>query len=107
MTGTDDIFDAPKWDEALAALITEEFSKKQAPLTVDDFAALARRYSIRFDDIMETVFKLCIHDVWCYQAADGSERKITQDMVDELYVNARLYEKDVRQFTGGWRPAGK
>ena len=107
MTETNDAFDAPKWDEALAGLIGDEYAKKQTPLTIDDFAALARRYSIRFDDIMETVFKLCIHDVWSYQTADGTAQKITQDMVDRLYVNARLYEKDVREFTGGWTPVDK
>ena len=107
MTEDNEPFEVPKWDEALAGMIADEHARKQVPLTIDDFAALARRYSIRFDDIMETVFKLCIHDLWAYQTADGKDLKISQDMVDRLYVNARLHEKDVREFTGGWMPVKK
>jgi len=97
--------DAPKWDVALASLIRDEYSKKGLPLKIENFNNLATAHAIRFDDIMETVFKLCVHGKWCYQDSEGKEQKFSSEDVDKLYVNARLYEKDVREFTGGWSPA--
>jgi len=96
--------ESPKWDVALASLIRDEYSKKGKPLKIENFNNLATVHSIRFDDIMETVFKLCVHGEWCYQNIDGKEQKINSEDVEKLYVNARLYEKDVREFTGGWCP---
>lgn len=102
---TKEEIDIPKWDVALEALILEEFIKLGRVLNVDDFHQLAVEYSIRFDDMMETIFALTLEGKWIYQDANGKEMEITQAMVDDLYVNARLHEDDVRGFTGGWGPA--
>jgi hypothetical protein len=94
----------PKWDVALASLVRDECINKGAALTIEDFSRIAREHSIRFDDIMETVFALCIHGQWRYNDADGGARLITQDEVNKLYVERRLYEKDLREYTGSWSP---
>jgi len=94
----------PKWDVALASLIKDEYVKKAVPLNIDDFSRISRIHSIRFDDIMETVFALCIHGQWRYVDAGGQIHSITQEEVNRLYVERRLYEKDLREYTGHWLP---
>ena len=102
---TDEEIEIPKWDVALEALIQEEFAKQGHILSVEEFHQLSIEYSIRFDDIMETVFALTLDGRWIYMDAKGQEKEITQAMVDSLYINSRLHEDDVRGFTGGWKPA--
>jgi len=101
---TEEDIEIPKWDVALEALIQEEYIKLGRALNVDDFHELSMEYSIRFDDMMETVFALTLEGKWTYRDAKGREKEITQEMIDKLYVNARLHEDDVRGFTGGWSP---
>lgn len=94
----------PKWDLALAGLAKETYRVKGAGLDVDDFHKLAVEHAIRFDDIMVTMFELCIYDEWHY--VEGRESiDITQETLDQLYVNGRLREKDMRGYTGCWSPA--
>jgi hypothetical protein len=99
-----EVVDMPKWDVALALLVRDEYQHKGKALDIDDITRLAREHAIRFDDIMETVFALCIHGQWRYVDATGNARSITQDEVDKLYVDRRLYEKDLREYNGGWCP---
>ncbi|NOY63033.1 MAG: hypothetical protein GXP10_07775 [Gammaproteobacteria bacterium] len=94
--------EVPKWDIALAALATEAFKKKGSPLNIADFLSLAREHSIRFDDIMVTMFELCIQDEWHYAGPNG---EITRESFNELYINGRLDEDDVKAYSGGWAPA--
>ena len=96
--------DVPKWDVALASLVRDASTSKGGALTIDDFSRIAREHSIRFDDIMETVFALCIHGQWRYNDADGAVHQITQDEINKLYVERRLYEKDLREYSGSWSP---
>lgn len=102
--GGDNDIEMPKWDVALASLLRDAFAGKGSALSIEDFSGIAREHLIRFDDIMETVFALCIHGQWLYIDADGTARQITQDEVNRLYVERRLYEKDLREYTGSWRP---
>lgn len=99
-----EIVDGDKWDIALASLIRDEYRKKGKHLSIDDFSHIARENAIRFDDIMETVFALCIEGQWRYVKADGHAHSITQDEVNRLYVDRRLYEKDLRAYSGRWSP---
>lgn len=94
----------PRWDVAIESLIAEEYYKNKTGLRVDDFKRLSTEHTIRFDDIMDTVFKLCIHGEWRYRDEKGKDVAITQKTVNELYVNARLHEKDVRELKGSWAP---
>ena len=96
--------EVPKWDIALAALATEEASIMGQGLMVKDFHRLAEEHSIRFDDIMVTMFELVIQGEWKYQDVDGAERLITRDEVDNLYVGGRLADADVMQYLGLWSP---
>lgn len=94
----------PKWDEALAALAADQYRRKEAPLTLDDFHDLARQHATRLDDIMETMFLLVIHGNWKYLDASGTQQLLTQKTLDALYVKRRLSEKDLRAFDGSWQP---
>jgi hypothetical protein len=97
--------DMPKWDVALAGLAGDEFRKKAAPLTLDDFRRLAQKYAIRLDDIMETMFLLVINGEWIYTDRDGQHRAIDQQTLDGLYVKRRLSAEDLAAYDGGWQPA--
>ena len=97
--------EVPKWDIALAALATEEAGIMGQGLMVKDFHRLAEEHTIRFDDIMVTMFELVIQGEWKYQDIDGAERLITRDEVNKLYVGDRLAEADVMQYLGLWSPA--
>ncbi len=94
----------PKWDIALAALAREAFEKSGRNLSLEDFKRQAAEHAIRFDDIMVTMFELCIQGEWRYQDADGHDRIITRNEVDKLYVGGRLADKDVAGYTGSWYP---
>lgn len=94
--------DIPKWDPALENLIKDEFSEKGDKLVLQDFLELARKHAIRFDDIMVTVFELCINGLWKYTDANGIDVAITRDTVNKLYVNGRLRENDLQAYSGGW-----
>lgn len=94
----------PKWDVALASMASEEYRKKAAPLTLDDFHALAKEHAIRLDDIMETMFLLAINGEWKYLDASGNEQPLDQETLDNLYVKRRLSEKDLSAFNGAWQP---
>jgi hypothetical protein len=94
----------PKWDIALAALAREECGKTGQGLTIEDFQRLSREHAIRFDDIMVTMFELVLNGEWRYLQSDGSERAISRDEVNNLYVGGRLHEQDVKQYTGSWLP---
>ncbi|HFE32141.1 MAG TPA: hypothetical protein ENJ17_02395 [Gammaproteobacteria bacterium] len=94
----------PKWDIALAALAKEDFEKCGRNLTLADFKRQATQHAIRFDDIMVTLFELCIQGEWQYQDAEGKDRAITRDEVNNLYVGGRLADKDVADYTGSWYP---
>ena len=93
----------PKWDVALEALIKEEYGKQGRLLTLDDYRRLAQQYTIRLDDIMVTLFELCIQGKWEYQESDHP-RKITRQLLQRLTAGGRLNDEDLKTFTGGWRP---
>ena len=94
----------PKWDVALASLAEDEFRKKAAPLTLDDFRRLAKQHAIRLDDIMETMFLLAINEEWRYTDVSGTPVKLEQETLDKLYVKRRLSEDDLATYEGGWSP---
>lgn len=99
--------EVPKWDIALASLAQEEAEKKGQGLSVDDFQGLATQHAIRFDDIMVTMFELVLQGEWRYLDANGAEQAISRDEVNNLYVEGRLRDADVKQYNGTWVPALK
>ncbi|VAW90449.1 hypothetical protein MNBD_GAMMA17-971 [hydrothermal vent metagenome] len=95
--------EVPKWDIALEGLANDTYRMKGAALNIDDFQKLAVDNRIRFDDIMVTMFELCIYSKWQYKNDQG-EVTITRQTLDQLFVNGRLQEKDMRDFSGDWMP---
>jgi len=96
--------EVPKWDIALAALAKEEAEKLGRGLRIAEFKRLANDHSIRFDDIMVTMFELVINKEWRYEYPDGAEKVIDREEVEKLYVGGRLVEADVNEYVGLWRP---
>ena len=96
----------PKWDVALEAMVREEHENLGRPLTLDDYRRLAQQYTIRLDDIMVTLFELCVQGKWQYQDADGKPHKITRQQLTRLTAGGRLNDEDLKTFTGGWTPVG-
>lgn len=97
--------EVPKWDVALAGLLHEEAGKLGRGLRIADFQRLAKDHTIRFDDIMATMFEMVIAGAWHYEDPQGVKREISRDEVNKLYVGGRLDEADVGQYTGMWIPA--
>lgn len=96
--------EVPEWDVALEAMVKEEYEKLGRPLTLDDYRRLAQQYTIRLDDIMVTLFELCIRGRWQYQDEEGKPRKITRQLLQRLTAGGRLNDEDLKNFTGGWMP---
>jgi hypothetical protein len=94
----------PKWDVALEAMAKEEYTKLGRPLRLEDYRRLAQQYTIRLDDIMVTIFELCIQGSWQYQDAYGKPQKITRQLLTRLTAAGRLDDEDLKTFTGGWEP---
>ena len=93
----------PKWDIALEGLANDTYRMAARALNVDDFHKLAVDNKIRFDDIMITLFELCIDGKWQYRE-NSARVEIRRETLDQLFINARLQEKDLRSFTGEWSP---
>jgi len=102
----DDNEEMPLWDVALAALVTEKYQNKNKPLHIADFQQLSTKYAIRFDDIMDTVLRMVIHNTWTYTEENGTARYITQDEFDNMHKGGRLVNDDLKEFGGSWKPAG-
>ena len=96
----------PKWDVALEAMVKEEHDKLGRPLTLEDYRRLAQQYTIRLDDIMVTLFELCVQGKWQYQDVDGKPYKITRQRLTQLTAGGRLNDEDLKTFKGGWTPVG-
>jgi len=97
----------PQWDVALEAMLREEYQHLERLLDNQDFRRLANQYAIRFDDIMATLFELAICRCWEYLDNNGRPQAISREILNRFYVHGRLDEKDLHNFTGGWRPCSK
>jgi len=97
----------PKWDIALAALITEKYQNKERDLHTEDFQRLATKHAIRFDDIMDTVLRMVICGVWVYKDTHKIICPITQKEFDGMHKGGRLVNKDVKELNGTWSPLGE
>ncbi len=96
----------PLWDVALAALVTEKYHNKKKPLHIADFQQLSTKYAIRFDDIMDTVLRMVIHNKWVYTEPDGRVRAITEDEFNNMHKSGRLVNSDLKELDGNWSPVG-
>lgn len=94
----------PKWDVALEALLTEEYGKKGDELKIEDLLRIGKKNNIRFDDMIVTLFEMCIDDLWRYFDANSNEHRFTREEVNKLYRNGRINPTDVRHLDGGFSP---
>jgi hypothetical protein len=97
----------PEWDVALEALLKEEQQKLGRSLRNDDFRRLTKQYAIRYDDMIATLFELCIHGEWEYHDAEGHVCPITRVAYEQLTAAGRLKEQDLKAYHGGWSPSYK
>ncbi len=103
----DDEEQMPLWDVALAALVTEKYQNKNKPLHIADFQQLSTKYAIRFDDIMDTVLRMVIHDKWHYTETDGTVRHISEDEFESMHKGGRLVNDDLKELDGNWSPVSE
>jgi len=94
----------PLWDVALAALVTEKYKNKNKPLHIADFQQLSTKYAIRFDDIMDTVLRMVIHNKWVYIDTDGAVRHFSEDEFNNMHKGGRLVNDDLKELDGNWAP---
>ncbi len=93
----------PEWDVALEALIREEYHKLDRPLVLADFQRLSRKFAIRYDDMMVTLFELVIRGRWAYFDEQGVSVPITREQFEQLRRNGRIEFADIRSFRGDFR----
>ena len=96
-------FDVPKWDVALEALMREEYDTI-GPLTLADVERLSSHFSIRFDDMVTTLFELVLLKQWYYQDRQGKLQSISDSEIDRLFSKGRISKKDLVHFDGFWSP---
>ncbi len=96
---------APLWDEAIAAMLSEQYLQNQQPLTLENLNTLAVENATRIGDIMETLFLMAIYGDWQYIAANGELQQPDQSALDKLYSNGRPKYEDLSEFSGTWAPA--
>ena len=95
--------DQPKWDVALEALLNEEFVRVAQPLNVDSLQRLAVLHSIRFDDLLDTLMLMCIHEEWRYQTAQGEAQQVSEEDYDKLFESGgRTTDEGVAHYDGCW-----
>jgi hypothetical protein len=95
------------WDVALAALLTEQYQQQGRALDLSQLHALSDRYTIRLDDLLDTLCKLTAHGEWDYLDRDGNVRPPDADMCRLLHANHRLNPVQLDRLRGRWRPAGQ
>lgn len=100
-----DELDIPKWDVALAAMVSDETRIQDRPLKLDDFRRLAKRYAFRLDDIFETMALLVIHKEWKYTNPEGEDEMIEQQSLNEMFVDNRISDRSISHYDGSWFPA--
>ncbi|MGQ7846680.1 hypothetical protein ACUNV4_19515 [Granulosicoccus sp. 3-233] len=94
----------PLWDEGISSFLYGEYEKRQQALTIDDLQMFANEHAVRIGDILETLFLMAIYGEWIYADAEGRERVLDEDALNELYAKGRLGPEDLSAFDGVWIP---
>ena len=98
--------DQPRWDVALEALLAEQFHSTGTPLSQADLQRLGHAYTIRLDDLLDTLCLMVEHGTWVYTDPDGNEATPDRNIVKLLHANYRLNPVQLERLGGSWRPAG-
>lgn len=94
----------PLWDEGISTFLYGEYEQRQSPLSIDDLQGFANEHAVRIGDILETLFLMAIYGEWVYADADGKERELDEQALNELYAKGRLGREDLHAFDGVWFP---
>lgn len=94
----------PLWDEGISSFLYGEYEKRQQALTIDDLQSFANENAVRIGDILETLFLMAIYGEWVYADAEGKERVLDEEALNELYAKGRLSREDLNAFDGVWLP---
>ena len=93
------------WDVALEALLNEQYQQHGRALDMPLLHALGERYTIRLDDLLDTLCKLTAHGAWHYLDRDGQVLPPDGDMCRLLHANHRLNAVQLDRLRGRWQPA--
>lgn len=96
----------PLWDVALEALLSETYGKSGQPLCMADLEDLANEYTIRLDDLLDTLCLLVENRAWTFTDARGRKGPPDQAVVRMLHANYRLNPTQLQRLRGHWQPAG-
>lgn len=94
-----------QWDVALEALLNERFQKSGQALSLLELKRISGQFTVRLDDILDTLCKLHAHGLWDYLAADGQPAEVDSDMCRLLRANHRLNDNQLDRLDGNWQPA--
>lgn len=93
------------WDVALEALLLERHQKLGQALNLLELKRMCGQFTVRLDDMLDTLCKLQQHGLWDYQQVDGGEAQPDADMCRLLKANHRLNETQLERLGGSWQPA--
>jgi hypothetical protein len=92
------------WDVALEALLNERYQKSGQALGLLELKRLSGQFTVRLDDILDTLCKLYQHGLWDYHQTDGAAGEPDSDMCRLLKANHRLNETQLDRLDGSWQP---
>ncbi len=92
-----------KWDIALEALLNETFSKNHR-IDLEILSQLSKQFSIRFEDLVVTLFELTFCEQWQYMDINGTPQMLKHQDLDKLYLKSRIYLASASHLTGYWQP---
>ena len=99
-----EVIETSRWDIALEALLNETFSKNHR-IDLEILSQLSKQFSIRFEDLVVTLFELTFCEQWQYMGTDGVPRILKHQDLDKLYLKRRIYLASARHLlTGYWQP---
>ncbi len=96
--------DEPLWDVALEALLVETQRAAGRPLDLAQLEQLGNSYTIRLDDLLDTLCLLVENRAWRYCDAAGNPARLDRAVVRLLHANYRLNPEQLQRFSGNWQP---
>lgn len=94
----------PLWDVAIANLLQQEQESLGVPFDIESLQKLAVDHAVRLGDIIETLYLLTIYGDWLYTDADGMDKDLDEEALENLYAQGRIDRTNAEAFDGLWQP---